>query len=92
MELEKKRLRPIKRTFKGPYIQYHSVSMPVLPRPGKGRNTNTSATATDLNEPIAKCERTFISFENDINDTAFRSVFKTKIIKHKPSYICPITK
>lgn len=93
MELEKKRMRPIKRTFKGPYIQHHSVSMPILPRTSKGRNANTPAPTIDPNDPKTKCERTFITFENDINDTAFQKFFKTKSSKQNPpSYICPITK
>lgn len=93
MELEKKRMRPIKRTFKGPYILYHSTVMPVMSRAGKGRSTNASSnTTTEPNDVKGKCARTFISFENDINDTAFQKVFKTKTVKRKPSYICPITK
>lgn len=93
MELEKKRMRPLKRTFKGPYIKYHSLSMPILPRTSKGRNATTSTPSVDSNDPNMKCERSFISFENDINDTAFHTFFKTKLNKpNPPSYICPITK
>lgn len=40
-----------------------------------------------------RCERTFITFENDIDETVFESVFPSKKrVRDKGGYICAITK
>lgn len=39
-----------------------------------------------------RCERTFITFENDVNNKAFESIFPPPISKTRRSQICPITK
>ncbi|XP_017470831.1 PREDICTED: vacuolar protein sorting-associated protein 72 homolog [Rhagoletis zephyria] len=87
MELEKKKTRPTKRIYTGPMIRYHSMTMPVARKQTRGSNTNADAT-----DSSAKCERTFITFENDLNDKVFQSVFKPKPLNSNSGYLCPITR
>ncbi|XP_064555324.1 vacuolar protein sorting-associated protein 72 homolog [Drosophila montana] len=89
MELEKKKTRPTKRVFTGPTIRYHSLTMPVL------RNMPTRTTTIQPNDPnnaIGKCERTFVTIENDFNDKAFHAIFRPKRAPKTSSGICPITR
>lgn len=39
-----------------------------------------------------RCERTFVTFENDINETAFNSIFTASKKRRNGGYICSITK
>lgn len=39
-----------------------------------------------------RCERTFITFENDINESAFNSIFTPAKKRRNGNYICSITK
>lgn len=39
-----------------------------------------------------RCERTFITLENDINNKAFEAIFPSHLKKNPRSEICPITK
>jgi vacuolar protein sorting-associated protein 72 len=39
-----------------------------------------------------RCERTFITFENDINNKAFEAIFPQPLKKSPRSRICPVTK
>ncbi|XP_060645351.1 vacuolar protein sorting-associated protein 72 homolog isoform X2 [Drosophila nasuta] len=87
MELEKKKTRPTKRVFTGPTIRYHSMTMPVMRKP-----TRTTTFPHDPNDPAAKCERTFVTIENDFNDKAFHAIFRPKRVPKNSSGICPITR
>lgn len=87
MELEKKKTRPTKRIFNGTMIRYHSLTMPVVRKQTRGCNAHS-----DPNDPKSKCERTFISLENDLNEKVFHSIFKTKKLQRNSGYLCPITK
>ncbi|KAH8406483.1 hypothetical protein KR215_002441 [Drosophila sulfurigaster] len=87
MELEKKKTRPTKRVFTGPTIRYHSMTMPVMRKP-----TRTTTLPHDPNDPAAKCERTFVTIENDFNDKAFHAIFRPKRVPKNSSGICPITR
>ncbi|XP_073820057.1 vacuolar protein sorting-associated protein YL-1 [Musca autumnalis] len=87
MELEKKKTRPTKRIFTGPMIRYHSVTMPVVRKQTRG-----SVAPHDPNDPKSKCERTFISLENDLDEKVFHSIFKSKKLQRNTPYLCPITK
>ncbi|KAH8244184.1 hypothetical protein KR026_001806 [Drosophila bipectinata] len=89
MELEKKKNRPTKRTFTGPTIRYHSLTMPVLRKPTRGGVPNDTK---DVKEPTAKCERTFVTVDNDFNDKVFQSIFRPKILPKASNGICPITR
>ncbi|XP_018791410.1 PREDICTED: vacuolar protein sorting-associated protein 72 homolog [Bactrocera latifrons] len=87
MELEKKKTRPTKRVHTGPMIRYHSMTMPVVRKPTRG-----ATGVGDVADTSAKCERTFITLENDLNDKVFQSVFKPKRLNNHSGYLCPITK
>lgn len=87
MESEKKKTRPTKRAFVGPTIRYHSMTMPVMRKP-----TRTTTLPHDPNDPASKCERTFVTFENDFNDKAFNAFFRPKRPPKTSSGICPITR
>ncbi|CRK87912.1 CLUMA_CG001699, isoform A [Clunio marinus] len=108
MELEKKKVRPTKgTTYVGPIIRYHSVSMPVIQDETKvkeviqddheetKRTTRRSRMAANDAAKAAekgRCERTFISFVNDINNKVFDGVFPPKSKRPRQSRICPVTK
>ncbi|ALC45963.1 YL-1 [Drosophila busckii] len=87
MELEKKKTRPTKRVFTGPTIRYHSMTMPVIRKP-----TRTTTLPHDPNDPESKCERTFVTIENDFDDKVFNSIFRPKRVPKNSSGICPITR
>ncbi|XP_054747021.1 vacuolar protein sorting-associated protein 72 homolog [Anastrepha obliqua] len=87
MELEKKKTRPTKRVYNGPMIRYQSMTMPVVRKPTRGSNMTA-----DTADSTAKCERTFITFENDLNDKVFESVFKPKRLTNNSGHLCPITR
>lgn len=122
MEIEKKKVRPTKRTNPGPIIRYHSLSMPAATAATKSigqqkkRTTSNIASMnsemsndTDMDiEAPSKCdaklsnhdhsntnkhvERTFITFENDLNDDYFKKIFSKPTAKRKLDLICPLTK
>lgn len=107
MELEKKKIRPIKgTTYTGPIIRYHSMSMPVIYDDQKKKEDDVEETkrttrrsklaASDAAKHAIKnrCERTFITFENDISNKAFEIFFPSvdDDVKRRQSFICPITK
>ncbi|XP_070504301.1 vacuolar protein sorting-associated protein 72 homolog [Chironomus tepperi] len=92
MELEKKKVRPTKASsYTGAIIRYHSVSMPVMndfPQLREQQHNGTDAKTVVKN----RCERTFITFENDINNKVFEQIFPPAQKKlRKGSQICPIT-
>lgn len=107
MELEKKKVRPTKgTTYTGPIIRYQSLSMPVVhdeqkvkeiveEHEEKKRTTRRSRmAATDAAKVAEKsrCERTFITFENDINNKVFESTFPSKPKKSRTSNLCAVTR
>jgi len=87
MELEKKKSRPTKRTFTGPTIRYHSLTMPATRKPTRGANL-----PTDSKDPGGKCERTFVIVENGFNDKVFQNIFRHKPPPKVSNGICPITR
>jgi vacuolar protein sorting-associated protein 72 len=107
MELEKKKVRPTKgTTYTGPIIRYHSMSMPVIQdeqkpkeiideHDEKKRTTRRSRmAASDAAKAAEKhrCERTFITFENDINNKVFESVFPPPAKRPRRDQLCAVTK
>lgn len=107
MELEKKKVRPSKgTTYVGPIIRYHSVSMPVIQDEQKvkevledheetKRTTRRSRmAASDAAKAAEKnrCERTFITFENDISNKVFESIFPPKPKKPRREQLCAVTR
>lgn len=122
MEIEKKKVRPTKRTNPGPIIRYHSLSMPSATgatKPiGQQRKQRTTSSVASVNyesnedmeieapsKSDAKAtnqehshtskqhvERTFVTFENDLNDDYFKKIFSKPAAKRKGDLICPLTK
>lgn len=107
MELEKKKVRPTKATaYVGPIIRYQSVSMPVIQDEQKvkevqedheetKRTTRRSRmAASDAAKAAEKqrCERTFITFESDINNKVFDSIFPPKSKKLRRDQLCAVTR
>lgn len=114
MEIEKKKVRPIKRMRVGPVIRYHSLSMPSV---GDGKagaqrkrslnsglkkngdvsmdmeieSLKTENTSDNL-PPNQRVERTFITFENDVNDDYFASMFVKNSAKKRDEMVCPLTR
>uniref|UniRef100_A0A336LQD5 Vacuolar protein sorting-associated protein 72 homolog n=1 Tax=Culicoides sonorensis TaxID=179676 RepID=A0A336LQD5_CULSO len=100
MELEKKKVRPTKSVFTGPIIRYHSLTMPLVEELIEKRDPSIDGTRRSERKAVErkivvtnKCERTFISFENDIDNKVFDSIFKPMNSKKEHrSKLCPITK
>lgn len=106
MELEKKKVRPTKgTTYVGPIIRYQSVSMPVVQDEQKVKETpeeheaakrttrRSRMAASDAAKAAEKqrCERTFISFNDDINNKVFDSFFPSNPRKRRRDQRCPVT-
>lgn len=108
MELEKKKVRPTKgTTYTGPIIRYHSMSMPVIQdeqktkevleseHEEKKRTTRRSRlAASDAAKAAEKnrCERTFVTFESDINNKVFDSIFPPTTKKSRRDQLCAVTR
>lgn len=97
MELEKKKVRPTKATFTGPIIRYLSTTMPVVEEiveRTKSEELRRSERKAQERKVLVtnKCERTFITFIDDIDDKVFKKIFKPKNTKRsfRPQF-CPIT-
>lgn len=85
MELEKKKIRPTKKSSTGVMIRYHSTSMPII-----DDKMDVDMSADDTNND--RCERTFITIENDIDNKVFNSIFKLEQKKAPSISLCAITK
>lgn len=101
MELEKKKIRPTKNVATGPMIRYHSMTMPLVEEmiekrePTGDAGTRRSERKANERKIVVtnKCERTFITFENDIDNKVFDGLFKPKPKKRDfRSTMCPITR
>lgn len=92
LELEKKKTRPTKRVFTGPTIIYHSMSMPAIESTATAAPPPTQNSLKSENPLPKRYERTFISFENDIDDKTFSSIFPKPVKRERRSQICAITR
>lgn len=97
MELEKKKVRPTKASSLGPIIRYHSMTMPVVEEvvekieaPADVRRSERKAQERKITV-TNKCERTFITFLDDINEKTFNGIFKPVPKRPFRSRVCPIT-
>ncbi|NXR36800.1 VPS72 protein, partial [Zosterops hypoxanthus] len=102
LEADKKKQVQKKRKIVGPVIRYWSLTMPLLPEPGRDDpvdvegldpdshpTTTTTTTSTTPPFPPAKCSRTFISFSDD---ATFESCFpKSKAPRLPVRELCPVT-
>ncbi|NXR82346.1 VPS72 protein, partial [Pycnonotus jocosus] len=97
LEADKKKQVQKKRKIVGPVIRYWSLTMPLLPEPGRDDPVDvegldpdshpTSASSTP--SPPAKCSRTFISFSDDA--TFERCFPKAKAPRLPVRELCPVT-
>ncbi|XP_066065205.1 vacuolar protein sorting-associated protein 72 homolog [Chamaea fasciata] len=99
LEADKKKQVQKKRKIVGPVIRYWSLTMPLLPEPGRddpvdveGLDPDSHPTATSTTSspfPPAKCSRTFISFSDDA--TFERCFPKSKPPRLPVRELCPVT-
>jgi vacuolar protein sorting-associated protein 72 len=95
-------------SYNGPIIRYHSMSMPViqdeLPKPKEitveeheetkrttRRSRMAASDAQKASEKI-RCERTFITFDNDINNKVFEGIFPPKPKRPRRDHLCAVTR
>ncbi|XP_014816310.1 PREDICTED: vacuolar protein sorting-associated protein 72 homolog [Calidris pugnax] len=101
LEADKKKQVQKKRKCVGPVIRYWSVTMPLVPEPGKEENVDVEGLDQDPQQAEAapaapappasagKCSRTFISFSDD--ETFERFFPKAKAPRLPVREICPVT-
>ncbi|XP_052867191.1 vacuolar protein sorting-associated protein 72 homolog isoform X2 [Anopheles cruzii] len=87
MELEKQKTRPTKRKFSGPTIRYLSTAMPILRDKTAKRNKKKTKV-----EVTGQYERTFITFENDLDEKIFDSIFTKPDTARSHRQICAVTR
>lgn len=84
LELEKKKTKIIKPTYKGPMIRYHSVSMPLIEELSEQENGGDESKLTEQ-----RCSRNFITFTDE---KLLREYFPNRKPKPAARTVCPITK
>ncbi|NXE15785.1 VPS72 protein, partial [Lophotis ruficrista] len=99
LEADKKKQVQKKRKCVGPVIRYCSITMPLVPEPGKEENVDVEGLDQDPQQAEAapapapasagKCSRTFISFSDD--ETFERFFPKAKPPRLPVREICPVT-
>ncbi|KAM6395187.1 vacuolar protein sorting-associated protein 72 homolog [Rhynochetos jubatus] len=99
LEADKKKQVQKKRKCVGPVIRYWSVTMPLVPEPGKEENVDVEGLDQDAQQAetapapapasAGKCSRTFISFSDD--ETFERFFPKAKPPRLPVREICPVT-
>uniref|UniRef100_A0A672UL21 Vacuolar protein sorting-associated protein 72 homolog n=1 Tax=Strigops habroptila TaxID=2489341 RepID=A0A672UL21_STRHB len=99
LEADKKKQVQKKRKCVGPVIRYWSVTMPLIPEPGKEENVDVEGLDQDPQQTEAapapapasagKCSRTFVSFSDD--ETFERFFPKAKPPRLPVREICPVT-
>ncbi|XP_077554411.1 vacuolar protein sorting-associated protein YL-1 isoform X1 [Haemaphysalis longicornis] len=81
LELEKKKAKIVKSTQRGPFIRYHSISMPLIEEVTDG--------AAQAPSPSARCSRNFITFPDE---ATVREYFPGGRPKPANRSVCPITR
>ncbi|XP_063997272.1 vacuolar protein sorting-associated protein 72 homolog [Pogoniulus pusillus] len=95
LEADKKKQVQKKRKCVGPVIRYWSVTMPLLPEPGREENVDVEGLEQDLQQSEAalsssgKCSRTFISFSDD--ETFERCFPRGRPPRLPVRELCPVT-
>ncbi|NXX36337.1 VPS72 protein, partial [Nicator chloris] len=95
LEADKKKQVQKKRKIVGPVIRYWSLTMPLLPEPGRDDPVDVEGLDPDSHPagaaapPPAKCSRTFISFSDDA--TFERCFPKCKAPRLPVRELCPVT-
>ncbi|NXK70730.1 VPS72 protein, partial [Sylvietta virens] len=91
LEADKKKQVQKKRKIVGPVIRYWSLTMPLLPEPGRDDPVDVEGLDPDSHPaaPPAKCSRTFISFSDD---ATFERCFPRARPPRLPvRELCPVT-
>lgn len=86
LELEKKKAKIVKTTYRGPMIRYHSISMPLIE---EAPLVVDESPATPLSSLGPRCSRNFITFPDD---TTMRDHFRNTKPKPAARSMCPITR
>lgn len=82
LELEKKKAKIVKSTQRGPFIRYHSISMPIIEEvTDDASNASVSSSA--------RCSRNFITFPDE---ATVREYFPGGRPKPANRSVCPITR
>lgn len=72
------------------------IDMDIEPiQTSKNDNSSNNSRKSPNNEILAtdkRVERTFVTFENDLNDEFFKKIFNKPSAKRKADLICPLTK
>uniref|UniRef100_A0A8C0V835 Vacuolar protein sorting-associated protein 72 homolog n=1 Tax=Cyanistes caeruleus TaxID=156563 RepID=A0A8C0V835_CYACU len=97
LEADKKKQVQKKRKIVGPVIRYWSLTMPLLPEPGRDDPVDVEGLDPDSHSssssssplPAGKCSRTFISFSDDA--TFERCFPKSKAPRLPVRELCPVT-
>lgn len=101
LELERKKSRIIKQSYKGPIIRYHSVSMPLIEElPAEAEKINVvddrdpsletqETEKSPGNSGKERCSRNFITFTDE---RTFREYFSNSKPQIPQRNICPITR
>lgn len=90
LELEKKKTKIIKPSYKGPMIRYHSVSMPLIEELPEGeQELDETSKPSSGNTASGRCSRNFITFTDE---KLLREYFPNKKPKPAARTLCPITK
>ncbi|CAB3375284.1 Hypothetical predicted protein [Cloeon dipterum] len=99
MELEKKKIRPVKKTFKGPMIRYHSFAAPLIEELPSSENQTIDVddTMVSVDEPKEpemtsndkKCERTLITFPDE---ATLKSLFPQEKRPLRQPRLCPFSR
>ncbi|KAM3656984.1 vacuolar protein sorting-associated protein 72 homolog isoform 1-T1 [Ammospiza maritima maritima] len=90
LEADKKKQVQKKRKIVGPVIRYWSLTMPLLPEPGRDDPVDVEGLDPEAQPPSpAKCSRTFISFSDD---ATFERCFPRARAPRLPvRELCPVT-
>ncbi|NXF90724.1 VPS72 protein, partial [Eubucco bourcierii] len=95
LEADKKKQVQKKRKCVGPVIRYWSVTMPLVPEPGKEENVDVEGLEQDPQQAEAgsgssgKCSRTFICFSDD--ETFERCFPRCRPPRAAVRELCPVT-
>ncbi|XP_058129007.1 vacuolar protein sorting-associated protein 72 homolog isoform X2 [Anopheles coustani] len=89
MELEKQKTRPTKRKFMGPTIRYLSTAMPIIEEISNAAKGDTDPLNISM---TGQYERTFITFENDIDNKVFDALFPKPDNGRRLRQICAVTR
>lgn len=86
LELEKKKAKIVKPTYRGPMIRYHSISMPLIE---EAPLVVDESPETPPSSHGPRCSRNFITFPDD---ASMKEHFRNNKPKPAARSVCPITR